>query len=113
MVMLGYLLILLSLLLFLSRGIALVTAIGMPIAFIGSLIVKNYLGMTINLLTMFALVIVLGMLVDDSIIVAENIWQHYELGKSPKQAAIDGTKEVSLACHSHYFNNYLALAHYL
>ena len=50
--------------------------------------------MTINLLTMFALVIVLGMLVDDSIIVAENIWQHYERGKSPWQATVDGTREV-------------------
>jgi len=90
----GIILVLISLLIFLSRGIALVAALGMPVAFLGAVIVMNWLGMTINLLTMFALVIVLGMLVDDAIIVAENIWQHYEKGKSPKQATIDGTKEV-------------------
>lgn len=91
---LGVILVMLSLLFFLSRGIAFVTAIGMPLAFLGAIMVMNWLGMTINLLSMFALVIVLGMLVDDAIIVAENIWQHYEMGKSPIEATIDGTKEV-------------------
>lgn len=90
----GTLLVLLALLLFLSRGIAVVAALGMPVAFIGAILVMNMIGLTINLLTLFALVIVLGMLVDDAIIVAENIWQHYEKGKSPTQATIDGTKEV-------------------
>ena len=90
----GIILVLISLLLFLSKGIALIAALGMPIAFLGALLVMNLMGMTINLLTMFALVIVLGMLVDDAIIVAENIWQHYERGKSPQQATIDGVKEV-------------------
>ena len=90
----GIILVLLSLLLFLSKGIALVAAIGMPVAFIGALLVMNLLGLTINLLTMFALVIVLGMLVDDAIIVAENIWRHYEEGKSPWDATIAGTQEV-------------------
>ena len=90
----GILLVLIVLLIFLSKGIALVAVAGLPIAFLGALIVMSFLGMTINLLTMFALVLVLGMLVDDSIIVAENIWQHYEQGKSPWQAAVDGTREV-------------------
>ena len=90
----GIILVLIALLLFLSKGIAIVAVLGLPVAFLGSLIVMSFLGMTINLLTMFALVLVLGMLVDDSIIVAENIWQHYEEGKSPWQATIDGTKEV-------------------
>jgi len=90
----GIILVLASLLLFLSPGIAIVTAIGMPVAFLGSIAVMGMQGMTINLITMFALVIVLGMLVDDAIIVAENIWQHYERGASPVDAAIDGTSEV-------------------
>lgn len=90
----GIVLVLLALLLFLSKGIALVAVLGLPVAFLGAIIVMSFLGMTINLLTMFALVLVLGMLVDDSIIVAENIWQHYEQGKSPWQATVDGTKEV-------------------
>lgn len=90
----GILLVLLTLLIFLSKGIAIVAVLGLPVAFLGALIVMSFLGMTINLLTMFALVLVLGMLVDDSIIVAENIWQHYEQGKSALQATVDGTKEV-------------------
>ena len=90
----GLILVLGTLLIFLSRGIALVAALGLPFSFLGTLICMSVMGMTINLLTMFALVIVLGMLVDDSIIVAENIWQHYERGKSPWQATVDGTREV-------------------
>ncbi len=90
----GMILVLITLLLFLSKGIAFVTVLGLPVAFLGSLIVMSFLGMTINLLTMFALVLVLGMLVDDSIVVAENIWQHYEDGKSPWDAVVDGTREV-------------------
>lgn len=90
----GILLVLVSLLIFLSRGIAFVTALGMPVALLGAVLVMNWMGMTINLLTMFGLVIVLGMLVDDAIIVGENIWQHYENGKSPWEATIAGTAEV-------------------
>lgn len=92
--LLGMILVTLCLLLFLSKGIALVAALGMPVALIGAIGVMHLMGMTMNLLTLFALVIVLGMLVDDAIIVAENIWQHYEMGKSPWQAALDGTAEV-------------------
>ncbi|MFK7825310.1 MAG: efflux RND transporter permease subunit [Oligoflexales bacterium] len=90
----GFLLVLLFLLLFLAKGIAFVTAIGMPIAFFSTIIVMYFQGMTINLITMFGLVMVIGMVVDDSIIVAENIWQHYEKGESPWAATVKGTKEV-------------------
>ena len=90
----GFLLVLLFLLLFLAKGIAFITAIGMPIAFFSTIIVMYYQGMTINLITMFGLVMVIGMVVDDSIIVAENIWQHYENGESPWSATLKGTKEV-------------------
>ena len=90
----GIALVLVVLLLFLSKGIAIVTAAGMPIAFLACLMVMGYSGYTINLISMFGLVIVLGMLVDDAIIVAENIWQHYEMGSSPWEAALNGTGEV-------------------
>lgn len=90
----GIVLVLAVLVLFLSKGIAFVTALGLPIAFLGTLMAMSYLGITINLISMFGLIIVLGMLVDDAIIVAENIWQHYEEGKPPRQATIDGTSEV-------------------
>ncbi len=91
---LGILLVLVVLLLFLSRGIAIVTAFGLPVAFLGALWIMSATGLTINLLTMFALIIVLGMLVDDAIIVGENIWQHYEQGSPPWKAALDGASEV-------------------
>ena len=90
----GIVLVLLCLFLFLSKGIALVTVLGMPVALLGAIAVMNLLGMTINLLTLFAMVIVLGMLVDDAIIVSENIWSHYEKGKAPLEACIEGTREV-------------------
>ncbi|NRA46118.1 MAG: efflux RND transporter permease subunit [Oligoflexales bacterium] len=92
----GIALVVICLLLFLSKGIALVAALGMPVALLGAIATMNLLGLSINLLTLFALVIVLGMLVDDAIIVAENIWRHYEEGKSPWDATIAGTKEVML-----------------
>ena len=66
----------------------------MPIAFFSTIIVMYYQGMTVNLITMFGLVMVIGMVVDDSIIVAENIWQHYENGEPPWAATVKGTKEV-------------------
>ena len=90
----GIVLVVICLLVFLSKGIALVAAIGMPVAILGAIAVMGLLGMSINLLTLFALVIVLGMLVDDAIIVAENIWRHYEECKSAWEATICGTKEV-------------------
>ena len=90
----GIILVVIALLLFLSPGIAFMAALGLPVAFLGTMWAMGYGGMTINLVTMFALIIVLGMLVDDAIIVAENIWYHYENGLSPWDAAIKGTTEV-------------------
>jgi multidrug efflux pump subunit AcrB len=52
------------------------------------------LGVTINVLSLFGMIIVIGILVDDGIVIGENIYQHYERGKSPIRAAIDGTMEV-------------------
>lgn len=90
----GIILVSIILLLFLSKGIALITALGMPIAMLGTFIVMGYAGVTINLITMFAMILVIGMLVDDAIIVGENIWQHYEAGATPLDATIKGTAEV-------------------
>jgi len=82
------------LLFMLSPGIAAVTSMGMPIAFIGGFIFMGYADMTVNLLTMFGMIIVLGILVDDAIIVGENIYYYYEQGLSPYDATIKGTNEV-------------------
>jgi len=54
----------------------------------------GFFDVTINVLSLFGMIIVIGILVDDGIVIAENIYQHYEKGKSPIEAAIDGTMEV-------------------
>ncbi len=82
------------LLLFLRRNVALITFLGVPIAFFATFIVMSWMGITINLISMFGLIIVLGMLVDDGIIVAENVYRYMEHGMPPREAAVKGTEEV-------------------
>ena len=91
---LGVLLVLFFLALFLNIRLALWVAIGIPISFFGMFIFAANLGVTINILSLFGMIIVIGILVDDGIVVGENIYHHYEKGKSPIRAAIDGTLEV-------------------
>jgi multidrug efflux pump subunit AcrB len=90
----GMLLVLGFLSLFLNTRLAFWVAFGLPISFFGMFIFASYFGVTINVLSLFGMIIVIGILVDDGIVIAENIYQHYERGKSPKQAALDGTIEV-------------------
>ncbi len=90
----GTILVLVILLLFIHPVIAFVTVLGIPFAALAAVALMGYAGLTINLITMFGMVMVLGMLVDDAIVVAENIWQHYEGGKSAFEACRDGTAEV-------------------
>ena len=90
----GMILVLIFLSLFLNTRLAFWVAFGLPVAFLGMFIVAPFAGVTINALSLFGMIIVIGILVDDGIVIAENIYQHYERGKSPIQAAIDGTLEV-------------------
>lgn len=85
--MLGLALVFLCLLLFLNFSTSVVTSLGAPIAFMVAFIAMPFMGLTINLISMFALILVLGMLVDDSIIVAEQFYQRLERGEEPKEAA--------------------------
>jgi multidrug efflux pump subunit AcrB len=79
---------------FLQSRVAIVTIIGIPIAFFITFFVMSAMGTTINMMSMFGLIIVLGMLVDDGIIVAENSYRYMEEGMAPKEAAIKGAEEV-------------------
>ncbi len=90
----GVLIVTASMLVFLQKKVALLTVLGIPIAFLSAFIVMSSMGITINLISMFGLIIVLGMLVDDGIIVAENVYRHMEDGESPRTAAVKGTEEV-------------------
>ncbi len=90
----GLLLVAASLFFTLGWRIALVTAVGIPLAFSGAFVWMGQLGITINMLSMFGLILVLGMLVDDAIVVAENVYRHLEEGATPKEAVVNGTSEV-------------------
>ena len=90
----GMILVLLFLSLFLNTRLAFWVAFGLPIAFLGMFIFAPMFNVTINVLSLFGMIIVIGILVDDGIVIAENIYQHYEKGKKPIRAAIDGTMEV-------------------
>lgn len=92
--LMGILLVLFFLSLFLNLRLAFWVAFGLPIAFLGMFIFAGSLGVTINVLSLFGMIIVIGILVDDGIVISENIYQHAEMGKSPIRAALDGTMEV-------------------
>ena len=80
--------------LFLSLRLSLWVAFGIPFSFIGMLSFGIMYGMTINMISLFGMILVVGILVDDGIVIAENIYAHFEKGKSPMRAALDGTTEV-------------------
>src|SRR5690606_7748946 len=71
------------------------TAIGLGVSLLGTLAAMSLFGYTLNLLTMFGLIIVVGLLVDDAIVVAENITRRFEEGDDPDTAAVDGTNQVN------------------
>ncbi|MFK8058844.1 MAG: efflux RND transporter permease subunit [Polaribacter sp.] len=91
----GILLVLFFLALFLNLRLAIWVAFGLPVAFFGMFIFAAQFDVTINVLSLFGMIIVIGILVDDGIVIGENIYHHYyDLGKSKINAAIDGTLEV-------------------
>ncbi|MCB0413623.1 MAG: efflux RND transporter permease subunit [Bdellovibrionales bacterium] len=90
----GLILVIIVLSLFLPWQATLVVAMGIPVALFSAMTVLYMAGNTINLISLVGLIIVLGMLVDDAIVVCENIWRHVEMQKPIQQAVIDGAKEV-------------------
>ncbi len=74
-----------------------ITGLTLPIALIGTFLVMYAAGFTINLLTLMALSLCVGLLIDDAIVVRENIVRHMRMGKDHHQAALDGTQEIGLA----------------
>jgi HAE1 family hydrophobic/amphiphilic exporter-1 len=74
-----------------------ITGLTLPIALIGTFLFMHVFGFTINSITMMALSLCVGLLIDDAIVVRENIVRHVQMGKSAHQAALDGTQEIGLA----------------
>lgn len=109
----GILLVLIFLSLFLNTRLAFWVAFGLPVSFLGMFIFAGFFGVTINVLSLFGMIIVIGILVDDGIVVSENIYHHFELGKTPIQAAIDGTMEVIPAIVSAIITTLLAFSTFL
>lgn len=74
-----------------------ITGLTLPISLLGTVAGIYFFGFTINMMTLMALSLCIGLLVDDAIVVRENIVRHNAMGKAHRQAAMDGTKEIGLA----------------
>lgn len=81
--------------LFLRPSIAVWVCIGIPVSFMGAFIVMPFMGVTLNVMSLFAFILVLGIVVDDAIVTGENIYTHLQKSESGADAAILGTEEVA------------------
>jgi multidrug efflux pump subunit AcrB len=92
----GFVLVFAALTLFLRLRLAFWVCLGIPVAILGALWAFPMSGMSINVITLFAFILVLGLLVDDAIVVGENIHRHQERNENPLEASIRGTQEVTI-----------------
>jgi multidrug efflux pump subunit AcrB len=90
----GIIIVFLSLFLFLNFRVALRVAIGIPFSIFLSFIFVKAIGITVNLVSLLGFILVIGMIVDNAIVVGENIFDKFERGDSPEEATIEGTSEV-------------------
>lgn len=93
---LGLMLVLLLLGLFLDFRLAFWVTMGIPISFLGCFLLLPAMDVTINMMSMFAFIVSLGIVVDDAIVVGENIYEYRQQGMNPMQAAIMGARDVLL-----------------
>lgn len=93
---LAIVIVLIILTLFLEYRLAFWVMMGMTVSFIGGMILLPLIGISVNMISMFGFLVVLGIVVDDAIVVGENIYEYRQKGLSPMRAAIEGTKDVSL-----------------
>lgn len=91
---LGVVLIVVMLSLLLNFRLSLWVAWGIPASFLGMFIIALLNGLTLNLISLFGMILIVGILVDDGVVIGENIFTHYEMGKTPRRSAIDGALEV-------------------
>jgi multidrug efflux pump subunit AcrB len=91
----GFALVFLVLILFLDLKLAFWTSIGIPVSFLGGIMVAHLFGVSLNMITLFALIVVLGIVVDDAIVVGEAVFTEQERGKTKLQAVLDGVNDVA------------------
>ncbi|MGD9105944.1 MAG: efflux RND transporter permease subunit [Desulfobacterales bacterium] len=82
--------------LFLEIRLAFWVALGIPISFLGSLLLLPTMDVSINMVSMFAFIVTLGIVVDDAIVVGENVYHHYQRGVPWLEAAVSGTREIAM-----------------
>jgi len=104
----GLVLVLLILGLLLEFKLAFWVAMGIPTSFLGSLLFLEYFGVSINMISMFAYIIALGIVVDDAIIVGDNIYEYKQRGMSYVDAAIQGTKDIIMPVSFSIITNIVA-----
>jgi multidrug efflux pump subunit AcrB len=92
----GLVLVLLVLWLFLDLRLAFWVALGIPISFMGAFFLMPTMGVSVNMISLFALIITLGLVVDDAIVVGENVYEKVEMGLSPLEAATEGAREMAV-----------------
>ncbi|MDH4204624.1 MAG: efflux RND transporter permease subunit [Desulfobacteraceae bacterium] len=92
----GLVLVFILLALFLEIRLAFWVALGIPISFLGSLLVLPAMGVSINMISMFAFIVTLGIVVDDAIVVGENVYHHHQSDISWFNAAVSGTREMAM-----------------
>ena len=92
----GFFLVALILTLFLRPVVSFWVCVGIPVAFLGAISTMPYLGITINIISLFAFIMVLGIVVDDAIVTGENVYRYMEEGRAPLEASIEGTKAVAV-----------------
>ncbi|MGC9325592.1 MAG: efflux RND transporter permease subunit [Desulfomonilia bacterium] len=92
----GMILVFITLALFLRLRLAFWVALGVPFSFLGAFWLMPQFDVSINMISLFAFILVIGILVDDAIVVGESVFSEFELGKTKVQAAIDGVKRVAV-----------------
>ncbi len=92
----GLVILFLAIWLFLEFRLAFWVAAGIPISFAGGLLLMDYFGQSINVISLFALIMVTGIIVDDSIVIAESVHARRQAGDTPQLAAIEGTTRVAV-----------------
>lgn len=91
----GLVIVLATLWIFVRTRIAVLTGLGIPFSMLGAIVLMFAYGISLNMISLFGLILVLGLLVDDAIVVTENVYRHVEQGMDARQAAIQGTTEVA------------------
>ena len=92
----GFILVFIVLALFLRLKLAIWVTLGVPLSIMGALLLFPAVGVSIDVISLFAFIMVLGLLVDDAVVVGENVHRHQEAAEDPLEAAIQGTREVSV-----------------